>query len=165
MTRLRRDARGPGGLHRRDGRGGRGQAFGAYGVGVLGHLEGCRRRRPVVGDRLLTDVGLARTAGMISGLVLTSATTLADAEAARRPPDVCLASLVDIIPEDDHTPYQVAVPPTASASMTEFIFMLTHNATRPCRGALESMARSATSTGCAMWASRTWAPPSSSSRR
>jgi NagD protein len=69
----------------------------------------------MIGDRLLTDVGLARTAGMVSGLALTGATTLADAEAAERPPDLCLASLVDIIPEDDHTPYQVAVPPVAEA--------------------------------------------------
>ena len=29
----------------------------------------------MVGDRLLTDVGLARTAGMTSGLVLSGATT------------------------------------------------------------------------------------------
>ena len=35
----------------------------------------------MIGDRLLTDVGLARTAGMASGLALTGATTLADAEA------------------------------------------------------------------------------------
>ncbi|MFN8520988.1 MAG: HAD-IIA family hydrolase [Chloroflexota bacterium] len=69
----------------------------------------------MIGDRLLTDVGLARTAGMASGLALTGATTLADAEAAQRPPDLCLASLVDIIPEDDHTPYQVVAPTAAEA--------------------------------------------------
>ena len=44
----------------------------------------------MVGDRLLTDVGLARTAGMTSGLVLTGATTSADVAAAALPPDLIL---------------------------------------------------------------------------
>jgi NagD protein len=82
---------------------------------ILGRLGLPASEVLMIGDRLLTDVGLARTAGMVSGLALTGATTLADAEAAERPPDLCLASLVDIIPEDDHTPYQVAVPPVAEA--------------------------------------------------
>ena len=42
----------------------------------------------MVGDRLLTDVGLARTAGMASGLVLSGATTASDAAAAPLPPDL-----------------------------------------------------------------------------
>lgn len=82
---------------------------------ILGHLGLPASEVLMIGDRLLTDVGLARTAGMVSGLALTGATTLADAEAAERPPDLCLSSLVDIIPVDDHTPYQVAVPPVAEA--------------------------------------------------
>lgn len=82
---------------------------------ILGRLGLPASEVLMVGDRLLTDVGLARTAGMASGLALTGATTLADAEAAERPPDLCLSSLVDIIPVDDHTPYQVAVPPVAEA--------------------------------------------------
>lgn len=82
---------------------------------ILGHLGLPASEILMIGDRLLTDVGLARTAGMVSGLALTGATTLADAETAERPPDLCLATLVDIIPVDDHTPYQVAVPPVAEA--------------------------------------------------
>ena len=56
----------------------------------------------MVGDRLLTDVGLARTAGMTSGLVLSGATTTADdAAAADVPPDLILARLTDLIPAGD----------------------------------------------------------------
>jgi len=77
---------------------------------ILGHLGVPATEVLMVGDRLLTDVGLARTAGMASGLALTGATTLTDAEAAERPPDLCLSSLVDIIPEGDGTPYQVVAP-------------------------------------------------------
>ena len=77
---------------------------------ILGHLGLPAGSVLMVGDRLLTDVGLARTAGMVSGLALTGATTLADAEAAERPPDLCLASLTDLIPEDDQTRYQLVAP-------------------------------------------------------
>ena len=76
---------------------------------ILGHLGVPAASVLMVGDRLLTDVGLARTAGMVSGLALTGATTLADAEAAQRPPDLALARLTDIIPEGDDTRYQVAI--------------------------------------------------------
>ena len=55
----------------------------------------------MVGDRLLTDVGLARTAGMASGLVLTGATTVGAAAAAPVPPDLTLSRLTDIIPAGD----------------------------------------------------------------
>lgn len=72
---------------------------------ILGHLGVPASDVLMVGDRLLTDVGLARTAGMASGLALTGATTLADALGAERPPDLCLASLVDIIPTGDPTTY------------------------------------------------------------
>jgi NagD protein len=74
---------------------------------ILGHLGLPASDVLMIGDRLLTDVGLARTAGMVSGLALTGATTLDDAEAAERPPDLCLARLTDIIPDRDDTPYQL----------------------------------------------------------
>jgi NagD protein len=77
---------------------------------ILGHLGVPASEVLMIGDRLLTDVGLARAAGMASGLALTGATTLADAEAAERPPDLCLASLVDLIPEGDPTRYPMATP-------------------------------------------------------
>jgi NagD protein len=81
---------------------------------ILGHLGLPASEVLMIGDRLLTDVGLARTAGMVSGLALTGATTLHDAETAALPPDLCLARLTDIIPEGDDTPYQLlAVAPEA----------------------------------------------------
>jgi NagD protein len=55
----------------------------------------------MVGDRLLTDVGLARAAGMDSGLVLSGATTMADAAGAAVPPDLILGGLTDLIPVGD----------------------------------------------------------------
>ncbi len=82
---------------------------------ILGHLGLPASEVLMIGDRLLTDVGLARTAGMASGLALTGATTLADAEAAERPPDLCLASLVDIIPEGDPTRYRLVTPVVSEA--------------------------------------------------
>jgi HAD superfamily hydrolase (TIGR01450 family) len=82
---------------------------------ILGHLGSPASEVLMIGDRLLTDVGLARTAGMACGLVLTGATTLADAEAAERPPDLCLASLVDIIPEGDATRYPLVTPAGSEA--------------------------------------------------
>jgi HAD superfamily hydrolase (TIGR01450 family) len=77
---------------------------------ILGRLGLPASEVLMIGDRLLTDVGLARTAGMVSGLALTGATTLADAQAADRPPDLCLASLTDIIPLGDQTRYAVVAP-------------------------------------------------------
>jgi HAD superfamily hydrolase (TIGR01450 family) len=64
----------------------------------------------MVGDRLLTDVGLARAAGMDSGLVLSGATTMADAAAAVVPPDLILGGLTDVIPVGDPL---APVPPQA----------------------------------------------------
>ena len=55
----------------------------------------------MIGDRLLTDVGLARSAGMTSGLVLTGATTSVDVAAAEMPPDLVLGRLTDLIPAGD----------------------------------------------------------------
>ncbi len=68
---------------------------------ILRHIDVPASDALMVGDRLLTDVGLARTAGMTSGLVLSGATTAADAAAAPVPPDLVLARLTDLIPAGD----------------------------------------------------------------
>ena len=52
----------------------------------------------MVGDRLLTDVGMAHANGMIGGLVLTGATRLADLPAPPDGPDYVLADLGELIP-------------------------------------------------------------------
>jgi HAD superfamily hydrolase (TIGR01450 family) len=51
----------------------------------------------MVGDRLLTDVGLARQAGFAAALVLTGATTRHEAAHAAAPPDLVLDSLLDLV--------------------------------------------------------------------
>lgn len=51
----------------------------------------------MVGDRLTTDVGLARKAGFAAALVLTGATTRAEALGATMPPDLVLASLSELV--------------------------------------------------------------------
>ncbi len=56
----------------------------------------------VVGDRMLTDVALARAAGMVGALVLTGATALADVLPPPGGPDLVLAGLSDLIPSPDH---------------------------------------------------------------
>jgi NagD protein len=53
----------------------------------------------MVGDRLLTDVAMARAAGMVGALVLTGATGLADLAAAAPPPDLVLERLDQLIPD------------------------------------------------------------------
>jgi NagD protein len=52
----------------------------------------------MVGDRLLTDVGLARAAGMVAALVLTGATTLGDVPPPPEGPDLLLEGLGQLIP-------------------------------------------------------------------
>jgi HAD superfamily hydrolase (TIGR01450 family) len=52
----------------------------------------------LTGDRLLTDVQMAHNAGMASALVLTGATSLAEADAGSIRPDFVLRSLADLIP-------------------------------------------------------------------
>ncbi len=54
----------------------------------------------MVGDRLLTDVAMARDAGMVAALVLTGATTDADLAAAAVQPDLVLADLGELIPSE-----------------------------------------------------------------
>lgn len=55
----------------------------------------------MVGDRLLTDVALARAAGATGALVLTGATTAAEVAASPLAPELVLASLSDLIPLHD----------------------------------------------------------------
>ena len=52
----------------------------------------------MVGDRLLTDVALARAAGMTGALVLTGATALADVPPPPEGPDLVLEGLGQLIP-------------------------------------------------------------------
>ena len=52
----------------------------------------------MVGDRLLTDVALARTAGMVAALVLTGATSLADVLPPPDGPDLVLEGLDQLVP-------------------------------------------------------------------
>jgi NagD protein len=52
----------------------------------------------LTGDRLLTDIRMAREAGMAAALVLTGATTTADIEATTERPDYILARISDLVP-------------------------------------------------------------------
>jgi NagD protein len=52
----------------------------------------------MVGDRVLTDVGLARAAGMTAALVLTGATAIADVPPPPDGPDLVLEGLGQLIP-------------------------------------------------------------------
>jgi HAD superfamily hydrolase (TIGR01450 family) len=54
----------------------------------------------MVGDRLSTDVAMAREAGMVSALVLTGATSSADLGVGGLVPDLVLDRLDDLIPTD-----------------------------------------------------------------
>jgi NagD protein len=54
----------------------------------------------LVGDRLLTDMRMAREAGMASALVLTGATSLADLRAAEDRPDFVLETISDLVPAE-----------------------------------------------------------------
>jgi HAD superfamily hydrolase (TIGR01450 family) len=56
----------------------------------------------MVGDRLLTDVALARAAGMTAALVLTGATALADVPPPPEGPDLVLEGLGQLIPPSTH---------------------------------------------------------------
>jgi NagD protein len=52
----------------------------------------------LVGDRLLTDMRMARAAGMVSVLVLTGATQLADLEGVDTAPDFVLGNIAQLVP-------------------------------------------------------------------
>lgn len=53
----------------------------------------------LAGDRLLTDVRMAREAGMAAALVLTGATTAQEAAAAEVAPDYILDGIADLLPQ------------------------------------------------------------------
>ena len=53
----------------------------------------------LVGDRLSTDIRMAREAGMVSALVLTGATSLADIAPSTVQPDFILDSLWELLPD------------------------------------------------------------------
>jgi NagD protein len=50
----------------------------------------------MVGDRIYTDIAMARRAGALGVLVLTGEATAADAAAAQPPPDLVLGSLAEL---------------------------------------------------------------------
>jgi len=52
----------------------------------------------MVGDRLLTDVAMAKTTGMASALILTGATSLAELSSSPTRPDYVISQLTDLIP-------------------------------------------------------------------
>ncbi len=65
--------------------------------GILSHLAVPAGACLMVGDRLETDVRMGREAGMGTALVLTGATTRAQAEASALKPDYVLESVRDIL--------------------------------------------------------------------
>jgi NagD protein len=65
---------------------------------LLERLELDAPRTMLVGDRLDTDIRMAVEAGMVGALVLTGATSEADAGRSRLQPDYLLASIADIVP-------------------------------------------------------------------
>jgi NagD protein len=65
---------------------------------ALERLGVAARDAVMVGDRVLTDVGLARAAGMVAALVLTGATSLADVPPPPDGPDLVLDGLGQLIP-------------------------------------------------------------------
>jgi NagD protein len=71
----------------------------------------------LVGDRLLTDVGMAHAAGMTSALVMTGATTEADLLASEFRPDFVLNDVAELVPAEGRaqpsTPQFPAAPARA----------------------------------------------------
>lgn len=65
----------------------------------------------LVGDRLATDVRMAREAGMASALVLTGATTLDEALGSEDRPDYVIAGLGDLVPTSLSKPRTAAYTP------------------------------------------------------
>ncbi|MEV6315250.1 HAD-IIA family hydrolase [Streptomyces sp. NPDC051776] len=63
----------------------------------LGRLGVPAREAAMVGDRLATDVAMARTAGMAGVLVLTGATSAADLAASGIRPQTVVSSLKDLL--------------------------------------------------------------------
>jgi HAD superfamily hydrolase (TIGR01450 family) len=68
---------------------------------VLDRLGVPARDTLLVGDRLATDVRLAKEAGMAAALVLTGATTFDEASLSADQPDYILGGLADLLPPRD----------------------------------------------------------------
>lgn len=62
----------------------------------------------MVGDRLATDTRMAREAGMVGALVLSGATTLAEAAVSDIAPDLLLADVTELIPRETGRPGEAA---------------------------------------------------------
>lgn len=62
-------------------------------------LTAAPERTAMVGDRLYTDMALARNTGCRGILVLTGEATRAEAEAQPVPPDLVVASVADLVPK------------------------------------------------------------------
>ena len=67
---------------------------------LLGRLSLSADRVLMVGDRLSTDIRMAREAGMASALVLTGATKLEEIDRSEVKPDFVLDSLFELLPPD-----------------------------------------------------------------
>ena len=100
------DARGDRGVHRRPSRGRRRQALGAHGGDGPRALHLSPDDTILIGDRLLTDVRMAREAGMHAALVLSGATGRGDlpieGDDVDQPdaPDFVLDDVTQLIPID-----------------------------------------------------------------
>jgi HAD superfamily hydrolase (TIGR01450 family) len=66
---------------------------------LLDHLAVPAGEVLLAGDRLSTDIRMAREAGMVSALVLTGATSRADIVHSKVQPDFILESLRDLLPD------------------------------------------------------------------
>lgn len=64
-------------------------------LGILGRLGLAPRQAAMVGDRIYTDVAMARRADVLGVLVLTGEATAQDAAEAAPPPDLVLPSLAE----------------------------------------------------------------------
>ncbi|MCA1687150.1 MAG: HAD hydrolase-like protein, partial [Actinobacteria bacterium] len=64
----------------------------------------------LVGDRLATDVHLAKEAGMAGALVLTGATSLEEALGSEDRPDYILDNLAELLPSRDEPSAAARVP-------------------------------------------------------
>jgi len=64
--------------------------------GILSHHNLEPHQLAMVGDRLYTDIAMARTAGAIGVLVLTGEATAKDVKCCSTPPDVVVADLAEL---------------------------------------------------------------------
>jgi phosphoglycolate/pyridoxal phosphate phosphatase family enzyme len=131
---------------------------------VLGRLGRAAAGSAMVGDRLSTDIAMAKSAGMAGVLVLTGATSPADltaAEASVRP-DYVIKTLPELLLgiTDPARDRECAGQEESGTCLSSSSCLLTTTPRSPMRG------RSTTrcvAPGCGTWASRTSAPPLMSS--